>query len=237
MIDKLADRRDHRRSPTKTTLSHIGNFLQRDLTLLSLKTKIILRNLHQRSPGDRRQDTAALRRHDLVVLRHEQEVGPASLLNLGTGSSIQIHIFIKSLIMSVHDSMQTHRIVKTRLDMTGSSRRRTVKITHAQSKRLYAALEVRTHRRGEYTELIISSRLNTDHRVDPEHVRTDIKRCPGTIGRYESLVGTHGLNNSIDEPLLRKNRHLQPSGRILKTFTVQVRTESNDTAILRGISL
>ena len=76
--------------------------------------------------------------------------------------------------MGIGDISQTHGIVQTCLDVSGSMRGCTVHVADTDGQRLYAALEVRTNRCTEHSELEFICRLYADDGIDTEHVRTDI---------------------------------------------------------------
>ena len=115
--------------------------------------------------------------------------------------------------------------------------RRTVKIRYLDGKGLYAALEVRSYRSTEYTELILVSRLYTDNRVGSEHIRTDIQGCACSVRRYIGFICLYCLYNCVYKTILREYRHLQTLCRLNHTLCVQVRTEDNSLALLCGVCL
>ena len=63
-----------------------------------------------------------LRSNDFAVFGDEDEVCSAGLLDLGSGSSIQVHVLIEALAMCLHDGIKAHSIVQACLDVTGSVR-------------------------------------------------------------------------------------------------------------------
>ena len=104
--------------------------------------------------------------------------------------------------------------------MTGSVRCRTVKVGDTDGQRLNAALEVRSYRSAQDTELIFVRRLYTDDRIAAEHIRTNVQSCTAAVRRYESIVRLNRLGNSFHETLLGENGHLQSCCGRLQTFTV-----------------
>ena len=139
--------------------------------------------------------------------------------------------------MSIHDVEEAHGVVQTSLDVAGTSGSCTVQIGDTQSQRLDAALEVRTDRSNEHTELILGSRLDTDNGVAAEHIGTNVQSCTGTVGRNPILVCTDSFDDCFHELIFGENGHLQLTAGICHTGSVQVRTEADDLAILGGISL
>ena len=104
--------------------------------------------------------------------------------------------------------------------MTGSVRCRTVEVGDTDGNGLSAALEVRSYRGAQDTELVLIRRLYTDDRIAAEHIRTNVQSCAAAVRRYESIVGLNGLGNSLYETLLGENRHLQSCCGRLQTLTV-----------------
>ena len=105
MVYDFTYRRDNGCSTAQTTLCEILDFLESNRTLLNLQTQVIFGNNHQGTTGDRRQDAVGLRSYHFVIFGHEQEVCTTGLLDISTGSCIQVHILIKTLLMSIYDSM------------------------------------------------------------------------------------------------------------------------------------
>ena len=104
--------------------------------------------------------------------------------------------------------------------MTGSVRCRTIEVGDTDGQRLSAALEVRSHRGAQDTELILIRRLYTDDRVAAEHIRTNVQSCAAAVRRHESIVRLNRLSNSFHETLLGENRHLQSCCGRLQTLTI-----------------
>ena len=133
--------------------------------------------------------------------------------------------------------MQAHRIIQTRFDIACAARRRTVKVRNLDVNRLCAALEVRSHRRDKNAELIVLRRLHTDDRADAEHIRTDIQRSAAAIRRNPGLVAGDHLLHRLDKFILRVRRHLKAQRGIVHSLRIQIRTETDNMAIRRGIRL
>ena len=76
--------------------------------------------------------------------------------------------------MGLHNWVQAHGIVQSCLNMAGSVRSRPVIVADPDGQRSYAAFKIRSHRSGEYAELILRSRAYPDYRVASEHVGTDV---------------------------------------------------------------
>ena len=76
--------------------------------------------------------------------------------------------------MRVHYGVQTHGVVQSRLDVTGTVGRRAVKIADAEGKRADTALEIRTDGRAEHPEFIFRRGLDTDDGVGAEQEGADI---------------------------------------------------------------
>ncbi len=100
-----------------------------------------------------------------------------------------------------------------------------------------AALEVGTHGRREYAELIFVGRLYADNGAAAEDERTQIERCAGSVGRHIVGVGFDNLFDRVQKSLLRKCRDLQTLGALLKTLRVEVGTEHNNLAVHGGVCL
>ena len=49
--------------------------------------------------------------NDRIVLGYENEVGAAGFFHIGSGSRIQVHVFVKAVPMGFHDGMKAHGIV------------------------------------------------------------------------------------------------------------------------------
>ena len=139
--------------------------------------------------------------------------------------------------MCINDRIQAHRIVKTRLDITGSMRCRAVVVTYTNRKRFYAALKIRSYRCSKNTELIFGCRLNTYYRIRAEHIRAQIKRCAASVRRYKSFVCLDYLLNRLNKLLLGIYRHLKSGCRLLKSLAVQIRAEHYGSSVLSRISL
>ena len=133
--------------------------------------------------------------------------------------------------MRIHDSMKTHCIVQTSLDMTCSMRCSTVKVCDTDRDRLCATLEVWSYWCGQDTELVLVSRFNTDNRVTSKHIRTYIQSCTRAIWWYICFICLDRLYNSLYKTVFREYRHFQSSCRICKTLCVEVRTECYDMSV------
>ena len=99
VIHDLADRGDNSCGTAKTTLCEILYLIEVNLTLLDFQSEVILCYYEQRTTGDGRQDAVGLRSNDLIVLCYEQEVSSAGLLDLRSGSCIEVHILIITLTL------------------------------------------------------------------------------------------------------------------------------------------
>ncbi len=122
--------------------------------------------------------------------------------------------------MRIYDRMQTHGIVKSCLNVSGSSWRCTVKITDTDGNGLCAALKVRANRCGQNTELIFICRLYSDHRVAAKHIRTHIKRCSASIRRHISFICLNSLYDGFHKFILGINGHFQTSCTLLHSLAV-----------------
>src|SRR5699024_5572050 len=129
----------------------------------------------------------------------KEEVRAACLLDFGSGCGVKIHVLVEPVAVCFHDGVHAHRIVKPRLDVTGSVRRRAVEVGYTDGDRLYAAFKVRTYGSRKYAELIFVGRFHSDDRIGTEHIRTDIKGGSGTIGRHVAGVCLYGINDSLNE--------------------------------------
>ena len=76
-----------------------------------------------------------------VVFGDKKEVGAACLLHLGSCARVQIHIFIKALVVGIHDGVKAHGVIQACFDMARAVWCCTVKIADADGQRLYAAFE------------------------------------------------------------------------------------------------
>ena len=177
MVVDLSNWRDNSSSTAKTTLCEIFHFVEVDLTLLSFQSKVLFCNVDQGTTCDGWKDAVRLRCYNLAVFCNEDEVCTACLFNFCTGLRIKVHILIKSLFVSIYDSVKAHCVVQAGFDVTSSARCGTVEVTDTDRDRFSAAFEVRSNRCCEDTELIFVSRFNTDYSVGTEHVRTKIESC------------------------------------------------------------
>ena len=235
MIYDLSNRGNNCCGSAQTSLCEIFQLVFCNLALFHFQSQVLFCNIHQRTTGYRRKNTVGLRSYYLAILGHKDEVSSTSLLNIGSGSRIKIHILIESLIVSIYNVVKAHCIVKTGFDISGSMRCCTVHIRYTDSDRLCTALEVRSNRCYKDTELILSCRFYTDNRIDSKHIRTNIQRSSTAIRRNISCICFYYINNSLHETILRKYRHLKSFCRICHTFCIQVRAEGHDSSILSCI--
>ena len=97
---------------------------------------------------------------------------------------------------------------------------RTVKIRYLDNDRLCAALEVRSNRRGKYSEHIIVGRLYSDNRINAHHVRPDIKSCSASVRRYNILISLDNLCDRIDKSSVGKSGHLKSCSGIVESLRI-----------------
>ena len=206
--------------------------------MLYIHAENILCDVADRTAGDGRKNGIRLRSYQsFATVLDEDDVSTTGFFNLGTGCRIEIHILVKSLSVCFHDRMQGHCIVQTSLDVTGSVRSRTIEVRNTNNNGLSTTLEVRANGSNKNSEHVLVSRLNTDNGVVTEHVRADVESCSGTIRRYPVSIRCNNFLNSLQETLNREYRHLQTLTGISHTLCVQVRTESNNLAILSSVCL
>ena len=191
--------------------------------------------MDQGSAGDGGQNAVRLRCHDLPVLGDKKEVCSSGLLHLPTGSRIQIHILVKSLLMGCDNGMKTHGIVQPSLNIPRSVRRCPIEIADTDGQRFCAALEIGAYRGTENPELVFVRRLHPDHGIAAEHVGTQIKGGSAAIGRDVGRIGLHHLCNRVQETLSGKHRHLQPPCGGLHALRIQSRTKRNDMSVICSI--
>ena len=174
VVVDLSNRRDNGCGTAETALCEIFDFVEAYFSFLDLKSEIIFRYSDKRTTGNGRKNAVRLRSNDFAVFGDEDEVCSAGLLDLGSGSSIQVHVLIEALAMCLHDGIKAHSIVQACLDVTGSVRCCTVIIGNADGDGFCTAFEVRANRGGEYAELIFLSGFYTDDSAASEHIRTDV---------------------------------------------------------------
>ena len=237
MVVDLADRGDNCRGTAEAALRKVLDLVQIYLALFYLHAQIVLCHVADGTAGDGRKDTAGLRGNQLVVLCDEDHIGSAGLFDLGAGSRIKVYVLVKALLVGVYDGVKAHGIVQAGLYVSGSSRSRTVEVADTDGDRLCAALEVRTYRGNQNTELILLRRLNTDNGRRTENIRTDVERSAAAEGRNPGVIGLYNLFHSLDESSLREHRHLQSLAGILHSLIIEVRTEYNDMSVFRGVGL
>ena len=121
--------------------------------------------------------------------------------------------------------------------MAGTAGRCTVIIGDLECERTNPALEIRTDRGRQDAELVFFRRLYADDGARTENIRTDIKRRTGAVGRNIVGICEDYFTDSFDKTILRENGDLQPPGGILETLSVEVRTESDNTAVLCRVGL
>ena len=197
----------------------------------------VLRDRDERTARDRRQDAVGFRRDELAVLRDEQEVRTARLLNVRARSSIEVHVLVEALLVCEDVRIEAHRVVQAGLDVARAVRCSAVIIADADRDRLDAVLEVRADRRAEQAELVLIRRLDADDRARSEEIRTQVEGTARLERRNPILVGCNDLIDSLEEHLLGDRRHLEALCRVDHALCVHVRTERDDTAILRLIGL
>ncbi len=194
----------------------------------------MLRDIFKGTSRDGREDGIRFDRDEFVPL-DEDDVRASGFLHVGAGGGIRIQIVREALSVRDDDRVQAHRVVEPGLDVTRSVRCRAVEVRNFQLNRFGAALEIRTYRCGQNTELIFVSRFHADDGVGAEHIRTDVQRRAGTVGRNPALIGFYNLSDGLDKAILRERRHFQPFRGIDHTLRVQVRAEADRTAVLRRI--
>ena len=133
--------------------------------------------------------------------------------------------------------MQAHGIVQAGFDMACSAGSSTVKFRNCQLKRLDSAFEICADRHHENSEDKLMSRCHTDLRTGADHDRADVQCCAGAVRRNPSRVGCDNVFDGLNEFFFRESRHFQTFGTAHHTFCVQIRTEGNDVAFDRCISL
>ena len=141
------------------------------------------------------------------------------------------------MFVSISNSIEGHSIVETCFDMTSPMRSGTVKVGHTNRDWFSPTLEISTYWCSEDTELVFIRRFNTDNRVGPHHVRTNIERSTSSIRRNKVLVGLNSFNNSFYKALFIEWRHHKALCRIMEALSIKVWAENNNTTILSIISL
>lgn len=178
MVYDLAHRGDDCSRTAESALGKILYFIQKNLPLLNFQSQIMFCHIDQGTSGNGRQNAVGFWCYHSVVFGDKQEVGAACLFHLCSGAGIQIHIFIKTLAVGIHNGVKAHGVIQARFDMAGSIRGSAVKIADTDRQRLYTAFEIRTNRGGEYTELVFIGWFYTDDRVASEHIGADIQGSP-----------------------------------------------------------
>ena len=120
--------------------------------------------------------------------------------------------------------------------MAGSMGGCPIVIRYADGDGLGAALKVGADRCCKDTELIFIGRLYSNDGIASKHERTDIKGCPGTIGRNVISVGSYDLCDCVNKSFLGELRHFQSRCTVHHTLCVQIRAEGYNMAILRCVS-
>ena len=139
--------------------------------------------------------------------------------------------------MRLHNRIQTHGIIQSRLDVSRSVRSCPVIIRHLHHNRFGTVFEVGTYRCHKDTELIFLCRLHPDHGAGGKHIRTDIKRRMMSVRRHPVRICPNHLIHCTQEPLLRERGHLQTNGTVMHASGIQIRSEGDNSAVLRLIGL
>ena len=174
MVYHLADRAHNSCRTADAAFCKIRKLRQFNRTLFHLHAQDILCNDCDGTTCYRRKDAVRLGNDKSSFFVDEDKVCAAGLLYIGAGCGIKEHVFIVAVLMCGYIGMQTHRIVQTSLDMSGSMRCCAVKITDTDGKRMNAALKVRSNRSYQNAELIFIRGLNADNRRACKHIRTNI---------------------------------------------------------------
>ena len=122
--------------------------------------------------------------------------------------------------MSSYDSMKTHGIVKTSLDITCSMRCCSIKIRNLNNNRFCTTLEVWSNWCYKDSELIFISRLNTDNITSCKHNWSDVKCSTTSKRRNPVFISLYNLFNSINESVFRELWHFKSCSTIKHTLSV-----------------
>src|SRR5699024_916414 len=106
VVYNLTYRRNNGGSSAQTAFCEFRYFFKEDFSFFYFHSQVFLSYIFQRTAGDRRQDTVGFWCYQLVVLGDEDKVGTAGFFYFCSGGSVQIHVFIKALVVSVYDCMK-----------------------------------------------------------------------------------------------------------------------------------
>ena len=178
-----------------------------------------------------------LRNDERAVLLHKQDVGATGLLDIGARLGVEIQVLGITLAVSLHRGLKGHGVVEAGLDVAGAVRCSAVVLGNAQLDGLEAALKVRTDRGHENAERVLRSGSHADHVTGANHKRAHIQGCAGAEGRNPGGVGRDDLLDGLDKLVLGERGHLQALGGVIHALGVHVGAETDDAAVLGGVSL
>ena len=227
---------DNRGGAAQAGLLKIADLAEGDGTLLHLHAQVLLGDVQQGTAGDGGQN-GVRQGGDQGVALDENHVGSAGFLDMGAGGGIQIDVLVIALLVGVHNVVQAHGIVQSRLYMAGAPGRGTVQIGDADGQGLDAALEVGAYGGGKDAELVFRGGLDADGGVGTEHKGPDVQRGPGAEGGHPGGVGADGLHHGVHKTILGEYGHSQTAAGIGHPGGVQVGTEADDASILGGVGL
>ena len=133
--------------------------------------------------------------------------------------------------MGINNIVKAHCIVKTSLDISCSMRCGTVKIRNTYSDWFYTAFEIWSNWSNKNSKLILISRLNTDYRINTEHIWADVKSCSASERWYPIFICFYNIKTSLDKSVFREDRHFQTLAGTFHALSIQVWTECNDFSI------
>src|SRR5699024_10176939 len=103
VVDVLSYRINRSRGSAEAALGEILHVSDGYFSLLSLKTQIMLRYVHQGSSGDGGQYAAGFGSHHFMISGNKDKIGSPGLLHFGPGGRVQVHIFIVALAVGFHN--------------------------------------------------------------------------------------------------------------------------------------